>query len=68
MTPTIMAFFFGMLVGGLGGTLLIGFFFLHREPERTVNDIQKTWNASSNTLTAKPRISRALHALWGTLR
>ena len=61
----MIAFFFGVIVGGLGGMLLIGLFFLNREP---VKDIQKIGSRSHGTPPAKLKLGRALQALWGTLR
>jgi hypothetical protein len=64
MNPTMIAFFFGVVVGGFGGMLLIGLLFLNREPEK---DIQKIGNSSHSTSPAKLKMSRVLQALWGTL-
>jgi len=61
----MIAFLFGVVVGGLGGTLLIGLLFLNREPEK---DIQKIGNSSHSTSLAKQKMGRALQALWGSLR
>jgi hypothetical protein len=65
MNSAMIAFFFGVVVGGLGGTLLIGLLFLNREPEK---DIRKNGNSSLSTSPAKLKMGRALQALWGTIR
>jgi hypothetical protein len=65
MNPAMIAFFFGVVVGGLGGALLIGLLFLNREP---VKDVQKIGSSSLSTSPAKLKMGRALQALWGNLR
>jgi len=68
MNSAMIAFFFGVVVGGLGGTLLIGLLFLNREPDQKVKDIQKIGNSPPSTSPARLRMGRALQALWGSLR
>jgi hypothetical protein len=55
MNSAMIAFFFGVVMGGLGGTLLIGRLFLNREP-----DIQKIEDSSYSTSPAKLKMGRAL--------
>ena len=68
MTSAMIAFFFGVVVGGLGGTLLIGLLFLNREHEKKVKDIHKIGNGLQGASIAKLKMGRALQALWGSLR
>jgi hypothetical protein len=68
MNPAMIGFFFGVVVGGLGVTLLIGLLFLDREPKEKAKDIQTIGNGFHIASTAKFKMSRAFQALWGTLR
>jgi hypothetical protein len=68
MNSAMIAFFFGVVVGGLGGTLLIGLLFLNREHEKKVKDIQKIGDGLHGPSIVKLKMGRALQALWGTLR
>lgn len=47
MNPAMIAFFFGVVVGGLGGTLLIGLLFLVRARENQEEEIQGIENSFS---------------------
>jgi hypothetical protein len=38
MNPVMIAFFFGAVVGGLGGILLMGLLFLAREPNEEAKE------------------------------
>jgi len=68
MNPAMIAFFFGVIVGGLGATLLIGLLLMKNEPKERARETQKIGTALPAAPTVKLKMHRALQALWGTLR
>jgi hypothetical protein len=68
MNSAMIAFLFGVVVGGLGAILLIGLLFVNRENEKNVKDIHKIGNSLHGASIAKLKMDRVLQALWGTLR
>ena len=55
MTPSMIGFLCGMVVGGFGATFLIGLLFLDREPEEEI-DIQEICDGLSGASIAKSKI------------
>ena len=68
MNQGMIGFIFGVVVGGLGVTLLIGLLLLDREPKKKIKDINRLGNGLHNASNAKVKMGRALYALWGNLR
>lgn len=58
MTPPIIGFISGVVVGGFSATLIIGLLILNREPEKG-EDIQKVANGLERASLAKSKISKA---------